>query len=466
MRIIRVTFIVKLIGGKAMPVKKIQTILLTLAFIMPLHVAVVNGFEVGEITVLTADDAGAGDQYGFCMDTDGRWLVVGAKYTNYGGSTTGGVYVYRRDLDGQWRFTQKLVPNKGVDHGEFGESVAIFHNRIAVGARSMIAGNGHQSGTAYLYKYRGRRAGWVLETEIEPMDGKDGDEFGRSVALSPNRIMVGARFASNDQDERSGAVYVYKRGKNGWGLDKKILDPEGKENDQFGRSISCDHFGDGRLAVGSRKGIDGISDSPGKILIFNAHSGEWSLSHVIMAEDGVAGDYFGQSVVMAGDLMVIGARDAHGEKGEKVGAAYIYRFNFMQESWILEQKLSAPDGKKKAQFGFAVDFDRFTATNLAVSARRADSASGKKTGQVYLYSYNALEKLWSLDDIVVPKPAATDDEFGQSLAMDPFGGSWLVVGADQASLPGLEEAGAAYILNETITDITAGFSHVIDIPDM
>ena len=51
-----------------------------------------------------------------------------------------------------------------------------------------------------------------------------------------------------------------------------------------------------------------------------------------------------------------------------------------------------------------------------------------------------------LDDIVAPENLAQDDEFGQSLAIDLFGGSWLVVGADQSALSGIEKAGAVYTL--------------------
>jgi len=71
---------------------------------------------------------------------------------------------------------------------------------------------------------------------------------------------------------------------------------------------------------------------------------------------------------------------------------------------------------------------------------------GKKTGQVYLYSYDDTMQSWLLDDTVAPEDLAQDDEFGQSLAIDPFSGSWLVVGADQSALSGIEKAGAVYTL--------------------
>ena len=245
---------------------------------------------------------------------------------------------------------------------------------------------------------------------------------------------------------QSGAVYVYKKRKREWQFETKLTDPNGGDQDQLGRAISFDAKCSQYLAVGSRKGETDNGESQGKVLIFNPRGKTWMLSQEITAADGVDGDYFGQSVKLSGGLMVIGARNAPDSDGNAVGAAYIYRLANHGKTWELEQKLAPPDGKDKAQYGFAVDFDRQTATNLAVSARRSDSAVGKKTGQVYLYSYDESEQSWLLDDTVAPEDLAKGDEFGQSLAIDPFGKSWLVVGADQSTLTGFEKAGAVYTL--------------------
>lgn len=410
---------------------------------------VAHGFRVEDYTTLVAEDAVAGDEYGFSIVTDGRWLVVGAKYATSDNLQTGAVYVYRKTKTvGDWQFVQKLVPDNaaGISPAEFGESVAVSQNRILVGARSMLASNGQLSGRAYLYTYKGRNKGWVLDAEIEPPDGTDGDEFGRSVALGSRKIFVGARFAHNAEGVQSGAVYVYQKRRARWMIETKLTDPGGGDQDQFGRTISYDGKFSKNLAVGSRKAGSEDGDSQGKVLIFKSRGRSWSLAQEIVAEDGVDGDYFGQSVKLGGDLMVIGARNAPGNDEKAVGAAYTYRYSKRNKTWQLEQKLVPPDGKDKAQFGFAVDFDRWTRGSIAVSARRIDSAAGKKTGQVYLYTYDETAKSWGLDDIVAPVDLATGDEFGQSLAMDPFGGFWLAVGADQSALAGPKKSGAVYTL--------------------
>lgn len=406
------------------------------------------GFVVKEYTSLNAVDAGEGDQYGFCVDSDGKWLVVGAKYATMDELQTGAVYVYSKNKRTKgWEFSTKIVPENTdeISPAEFGESVVVARNRILIGARSMNNSNGSQSGTAYLYQYRGKKKGWVLETQVEPYDGNDDDEFGRSVALGPNRLFVGARFALNSDDEKAGAVYVYKKRGHNWQFETKLTDPDGGEGDQFGRAISFDAKRHRYLAIGSRSASDGAGDQ-GKVIIFQVRGTQWSWLQKIEAYDGTDTDYFGQSVALSGNLLVVGSRDSLNGDNEAAGAAYIYRLSGKKNAWVVEQKLQPEDGHKKGQYGFALDFDQQTESTLAVSARRMNSAAGKKTGQLYLYSYNNETSIWELDDVVAPDESQSDDEFGQSLTMDPNGGKWVITGADQTTVDDMERAGTVYIL--------------------
>ncbi|MFV0436917.1 MAG: hypothetical protein ACK5PS_05930 [Desulfopila sp.] len=404
-------------------------------------------FVVDGYTTLVAEDAGSNDQYGFSMATDGRWLVVGAKNATVDGLQSGAVYVYVRDgHHSDWRLVQKLVPDNGdaISPAEFGESVAVSHNRILVGARAMRNQAGQQSGVAFLYTYKGQRRGWVLDAQLQPADGQDGDEFGRAVDLGPGQAFVGARFAASDNGVRAGAVYVFQRNGHGWRLQKKLTDPHGNDHDQFGRTLSFDHKSQNFLVVGSRKASDLVGDQ-GKALIFRNRGADWQLWQELEAFDGRDGDYFGQSVALAGNLLVVGARNSFTTDGIGVGGAYIYRLS-TTGTWAFSQKLMPDVLQNNGQYGFAVAIDRLSGSSLAVGARRMDSVLDKKTGQVYLYSLDTTANAWQLDDIVIAADAAPGDEFGQSLAMDPFGGHWLAVGADQVEVDGAQEAGAVYVL--------------------
>jgi hypothetical protein len=394
---------------------------------------------------IVAPDAATGDRFGFAMATDGRWLAVGAKFVDtFSGEDGGAVYVYRKQADGQWAFVQKLVPMHGGIGDEFGESVALWHNQLVVGARSALNGNGSSSGVAYVFKWRGHQRGWVETAIVEPSDGSDDDEFGRSVALGPGRLIVGARFADNSIQADTGAVYVYhySTGKKQWALEQKLVDPEGQPGDEFGRAIAYDASLSCRLAVGSRE-----ARGTGAVFLFSRSKkgGAWQVNQVLTAADGQSRDNFGQSLVMRIDLLVVGARDADTQAGVNTGAAYVYRLGHPNREWMLEQKLEPPSGKKKDQFGFALAINSFKRNRIAVSARRADSDVEPDTGIAYTFAYDRWSGQWILDQTILPEDLLEDDEFGQCLAMDPFNGAWLAIGADQSSLAGYEDAGAVYI---------------------
>lgn len=394
---------------------------------------------------IVAQDAAAGDLFGFAMATDGRWLAVAAKFADtFAGEDGGAVYVYRKQGNGQWAFVQKLIPLHGGTGDEFGESVALWRNRLVVGARSALNENGSRSGVAYVFKWRGHRRGWVETAKVEPLDGADGDEFGRSVAVGPKRVMVGARFADSTVMADTGAVYVYrnKPEKDRWSLEQKLVDPSGQAGDEFGRAMAYDPTSGGRLAVGSREAL-----GTGAVFLFcrGAGYGTWHIHQVLTAVDGQDRDYFGQSLAMGGDLLVVGSRNADTPTGANTGAAYVYRPDRSNGEWMLEQKLAPPTGKKKDQFGFALAINSFKRNRIAVSARRADTDMGPDTGIAYAFAYDRRNGQWNLDQTILPEDVLKDDEFGQCMAMDPFKGAWLAVGADQSSLAGCKDAGAVYI---------------------
>jgi hypothetical protein len=262
--------------------------------------------------------------------------------------------------------------------------------------------------------------------------------------VGPGRLAVGARFADNSQLADTGAVYVYRYsvGKGQWALEQKLVDPEGQPGDEFGRAIVYDGSLGERLAVGSRE-----ARGTGAVFLFSRGIGDnaWQVDQVLTPVDGQARDYFGQSLAMRFDLLVVGARNSDTQAGADTGATYVYRLDCSNREWMLEQKLEPPSGKKKDQFGFALAINAFKRNRIAVSARRADTDVGTDTGIAYMFAYDRRSGQWILDQTILPEDLLEDDEFGQCLAMDPFNSGWLAIGADQSSLAGYEDSGAVYI---------------------
>ena len=159
-----------------------------------------------EIAKVTPSDAAAGDRFGFSVAISGDFAVVGAH--QHAGKGAG--YVFEREgLD--WVEVTTLQPS-GVtiaSGDEYGRSVAIDGNVAVVGA-SKHDTSMPDAGAAYVFR---RDAGgtWQYEAELTASDAFFEDEFGHSVAVAGDEILVGAPNEDGPASVKdSGTVYVFK----------------------------------------------------------------------------------------------------------------------------------------------------------------------------------------------------------------------------------------------------------------
>src|SRR5262249_43537167 len=143
-----------------------------------------------------------------------------------------------RNLGGtnNWGLTKKLHAADAVAGDQFGNSVAVNGDIVVVGA--FLKGG---IGAAYVFgRNQGGTDQWGQIKRLSPSDGLGTDAFGNSVSVYGDTIIVGAPrhdHAGND----AGASYVFERdlnGANNWGQRAEILSPKALNNDQFGYSVS------------------------------------------------------------------------------------------------------------------------------------------------------------------------------------------------------------------------------------
>lgn len=172
-------------------------------------------------TYLTAGDLVPGDRFGSRVAATDSYIVVGA-YNN--DSSKGAVYVY--DATNLSASPTKLVPSSAGNGDSFGYSVAAYGNQIVVGAY-LDDPMGSNSGNAFVYDASNLSA---APTELYPSDGSSNDQFGHSVSVDANYVVVGAHRASSD----AGAVYIY----DATNLSTAPTKLTGAANDRFGSSVS------------------------------------------------------------------------------------------------------------------------------------------------------------------------------------------------------------------------------------
>jgi FG-GAP repeat protein/thrombospondin type 3 repeat protein len=343
--------------------------------------AIFTGVAKAAEQKLTASDGAALDRFGESVAIDGDTMVVGAPSDD---AFRGSAFVFVRS-GGVWSEQQKLTAGDGATFDQFGTSVAIDGDTLAVGAFNDDGGRG----SAYVFVRGGGL--WSEQQKLAAGDGTPGDIFGRSVAISGETLAVGAE---GDVAFR-GSAYVFVRSGGVWNEQQKLTASDGATFDQFGRSVAID--GD-TLAVGAV----GDDSNRGSAYVFVRSGGVWSEQQKLTASDGTAGANFGRPVAISGDTLVVGAVAANVFRG----SAYV----FVRSGgvWSEQQKLTAGDGTPGVQFGRSVAIDGDT---LVVGAGGDDG--GRGSAFVFVRSGG----VWSEQQKLAAGDGTAGDSFGDSVAI-------------------------------------------------
>src|SRR5215813_3155703 len=321
---------------------------------------------------LTAVDGAASNYFGAAVAFSGNTLVIGAPNNNGMEDDQGSVYVFTRN-GAAWTPQQKLTARDGAANSGFGFSVAISGDTVVIGAPLNDIGASRDQGSAYVFTRNG--AVWTQQQKLTANDGAANDSLGGSVAISGDTVVVGENIDKVGATEGHGSAYVFTRNGTVWTQQQKLIADDGAEGDQFGRSVAIS--GD-TLAVGAPFGDIGGNFSQGSAYVFTRSGAVWTLQQKLTADDGEAGDFFGLAVALNGDTLVVGAVNDHiGGNVGALGQGSAYVFSRSGTVWTQRQKLIADDGAADDRFGSAVAFSGDT---VVIGARLDDIDSNRDQG--------------------------------------------------------------------------------------
>ena len=199
------------------------------------------------------------DDFGYALAMTAEHLVVGARSDDELGPDAGAGYVYHNDGgDAPFGYlVRKLLPSDGDGDDLFGFSVAVRGDLCLVGAPEKDV-NGSPAGAAYVFdREEGFADNWGQVSVLAPPPQADTDElepdmqFGASVAISADRIAVGAPQDSLGTDHLQGSVSLFAANDTGWGHQQTIRPRfDGGVND-VSRSGTAITFAYGSLLVGA-----------------------------------------------------------------------------------------------------------------------------------------------------------------------------------------------------------------------
>lgn len=219
---------------------------------------------VVESAKLVASDGAIDNYFGRSVSLSGTMGMVGAFYDDDNGDASGSAYLYR-NLDvvsGTVTESVKLLASNGAAGDQFGDTVSLSGSLGLVGAR-YVDDNGASSGAAYFYRDLDTASGIVTESvKLVASDGEASDLLGSSVSLSGTTGLVGA-LGDDDGSNGSGSAYLYRNLDSKTGVvteDVKLRASAGEEQSTFGYAVSLDSD---RFVISASKG-DGAATDSGK----------------------------------------------------------------------------------------------------------------------------------------------------------------------------------------------------------
>ncbi len=299
----------------------------------------------------------------------------------------------------------RFIKDNGSNLTQYGQSVDVDGDRIAVGSDNVV----------YIYDWNETQ--WI-ERIIAPSDGVI-EGFGYSVSLDGDRCIIGA-YLDNSIGIHSGSAYIYEFDGISWN-ETKLIPSDGNEGHEFGCSV--DLKGDKAIVGAKRYYKNSSNEYIGAAYIYNWDGSNWNETK-ILASDGITGDYFGASVAIEGNLVLVGANE-NDDNGSESGLVYAFEWN--GSNWI-ESKLFASNGSEGDLFGSVISIDNNWAVVGAIG-------HNERKGAAYIFRYSGTR--WSLVKELSASDGEEGDRFGASVNVS---GNKIIVGATNAIRDGVFSA--------------------------
>lgn len=349
------------------------------------------------------------------------------------------------DTDIQEKIVAMTEPGLAAESA-FGYSVDIYDDVIVVGTPFEDV---HASDSGSAFVFRLLNGEWTQEARLIPPTGEAGDNFGYSVAVEANKILIGARFQQSSTlfVNNFGAAFYYEYDGSSWYLAKELPlggAPLVLQPSRFGESVLID--GD-YLLMGAPKGAStGYPVSLGAIYYVDInriddvfYSGLALRSPNIGTEDEL-----GTDLALFGETLVSGAPDSEINGLTQAGQIYTYNFDPINNSNLgfeQEAMYTAEIPVNRDKFGYRVDIDQST---IFVTSKDAENASGDDIGAVDVFTKTG--STWSFSERLISPDDESGSEFGSDLLIK---GNLGLIGASWAENQDGNQTGTVHLLEKS-----------------
>ena len=378
-------------------------------------------------------------RFGLAIAVEGDTFVVGAHFNS---EFTGAAYVFTR-TGNTWTQTQRLVAGDARQGDGFGSAVVIEGDTMVVGARTAdpLPGIGEQAGAAYVFTRTGNT--WTQTQQLVAGDPQESGRFGVDIAIDGDTMVIGAPAL----DDVAQASYVFTRTANTWTQTQKLTvqdpDPDRDFSHAFGTTVAID--GD-TAVIGNGSPLGTLNSAA---FVFTRTANTWTQTQQLVANDQQPLDFFGSSIAIEGDTIVVGARESRTATLPPEGAAFV--FTRTSNTWTQTQRIIDDVPVANDRFG----------SEVAIDGDAVLIGGGVSSPAVNVFAKTG--DTWIKEHVLVQTTPEEFDFFGFGLAID---GETVISSAALTDVGNVTNAGSAYVFTiERETGFCNGEEVTVDLAD-
>lgn len=364
---------------------------------------------------INANDSAIGDRFGYSISLTDNHLLVGAPAKVDEPGTSGAIYAFAQD-GGQWTETQKITLDSSTDYHAFGKAIASYENKLIAIAENYKSLN--HAGVFNAFEFNGN---WQITQQFVPK-AFTSSHFGSDIEMTTDKVIIGDSYQYNEADSvRSGAVFntVYDSINQVWLEPEPFYHDTPELGDYFGASLN---LSGNKLVVGaSRKNTD--VNGAGVIYVFELLNNDWFQSHQITDINNLEHSRMGSAVAIKDDLIL--SNTSPEQIGLTPPVETVTPFRLIDSTFKTLQPIKPQNASKNDHFGSALSIDN---QHLFVGAYLDWNEHGVEKGSVSVYKHVNSE--WQLSQKLTPNDPDLTDTFGRTLAHDK---NTLMVGASFSS---------------------------------
>lgn len=251
-----------------------------------------NGTQWAPLQKLTDPNGAAVSLFGFRVAISKDFVFVSSLADKVGANVNQGSVSVFHFNGTSWVFVQKLADPTGIAGETFGSGLAFSGNFAVVGAFSDNVGTNVAQGSACIFQLNG--SNWQFVKKLTDPTSIANAQFGLSVGISGNNMAIG-----EPQDNLGGSVSIYTLTDGRWDLNQKIRDNDSAHDGQFGINVSMsgDYIlvGDQSHTVNST-----IAPNPGSASVLTRVGLQWTDYQLITDPKPVQIGLFGRNVAVDG----------------------------------------------------------------------------------------------------------------------------------------------------------------------